>query len=244
MTNSVLNSPPATTSKPTTPTAEQAGAAPNRLLGSQGPLRMFAPTYFSGSIAYDSPTGFAGSYFCDACSLPCDGVFHVTGKWICDDCKWSSAPKIGRRKGEYPEAPADENKIVQKFAARHKLKLHTDEDSIRVIDGNYGQIFEYDPATLGVMYSAATSTWPRRRRSGEAVGMVVSQDGDKEGVLSFNPEKPSQVKVAIGIAGCKCKIARSTKQKESLAKARSRSPHGRGRPPIAGAVSVRHGKAS
>jgi hypothetical protein len=218
------------TAKPKTPslTAEQAGATSIRIMGEAGPLRMFSETAFSGGMSFESQTrqGFAGAYFCDSCSLACDGVYRVGAKWVCDSCKAKVKPPADRRKGQYPEPPSDsaEDKTLQRFASKHKLKITTDEDATRMIPGRHGQIYEHDLDSLGIMYWSEATTWPRRCRSGEAIGMVVHQDGDREGTLLFNPSNLEHAKMAIDIAGVKRKKSMSAVQKESLAKARSRSP--------------------
>jgi hypothetical protein len=70
-----------------------------------------------------------------------------------------------------------------------------------------------------------TPTWNRRRKSGVAVGMLVSQDGDGEGSLVFDPMNLRQAKAAIEIAGLRRVI--SDAQRNALAKARSRLPGGK-----------------
>jgi hypothetical protein len=131
-----------------------------------------------------------------------------------------------RRKGNYPEPPSDsaQDKTLQGFASKHKLKILTDEDATRIIPGRHGQIYEHEPDTLAVIYSAETATWSRRARSGVEAGMVLHQAGDLEGTLLFSPSNLEQTKMAIDIAGVKRKKSMSAAQKESLAKARSQSP--------------------
>jgi hypothetical protein len=131
-----------------------------------------------------------------------------------------------RRKGNYPEPPSDsaQDKTLQGFASKHKLKIQTDEDATRIIPGRHGQIYDHEPDTLAVIYSAETATWSRRARSGVEAGMVLHQVGDLEGTLLFSPSNLVQAKIAIDIAGVKRKRIMSAIQKESLAKARSQSP--------------------
>lgn len=202
---------------------------PTRTMGPSGPLRMFSEHSFPGSTLYETPslTGFIGHFVCDACTEATDGVYRVEARWLCGACRSNAlgrGPK--KRKGQYPDAPPQDGdqRTIQRFAARHKLKLRTDEDSTRCIEGKFGQIYEHSPETLAVQYGADTSTWSRRRRAGEDAGMTCWQDGDLEGVLHFNPEDRGQVKVAISIAGVRRKrkvLPLSPAQQQALAIGRS-----------------------
>jgi hypothetical protein len=124
--------------------------------------------------------------------------------------------------------------MIARFAAKQRLKLKSDADDTRVIFGRSGQIFEDAPGRLGVMFSSPIAKsgemWGNRRRAGVAAGMEVAMDGDREGVLSFDPANPKQVALAITISGARLKRIMSGKQKEVLARARSNSPIGKGGP--------------
>jgi hypothetical protein len=121
--------------------------------------------------------------------------------------------------------------IEMTIAKFNRLKLKTDVDETRAVFGRHGQIFEHAPGCLGLMFSSRTAKsgemWGNRRRAGVAAGMEVAMDGDREGVLSFDPRNPKQVAVAIAIAGAKLKRTMSAKQKEAFARARSKSPIGK-----------------
>jgi hypothetical protein len=57
-----------------------------------GPLRQFSSKQAkSHYVGYSTPflTGYAGSYICDLCQVPCSGVYRVLPleKWICGGCK-------------------------------------------------------------------------------------------------------------------------------------------------------------
>jgi hypothetical protein len=77
-----------------------------------GPLREFSEVRLSNNQkAYSSPflQGYAGSYVCDGCLTPTEGVYRVllTKKWLCGRCK----EKIKSRKSipaserlNFPEA--------------------------------------------------------------------------------------------------------------------------------------------
>jgi hypothetical protein len=124
-----------------------------------------------------------------------------------------------------------EGSTLQRFATRHRLKTRVDSDETRIIPGRDGQLYEHAPGQLAVMFLSARAKspgmWNNRRRAGEAVGMTLYQNGDQEGVLTFDPLNAKQVALAIKIASIKRKRIMSPAQKEILARATSKSPIGK-----------------
>jgi hypothetical protein len=122
----------------------------------------------------------------------------------------------------------NEETTLKPFVAKYRLKLRIDVDETRIIPGRVGQIYAHDPARLGVMYlpprAKTSEMWTNRKKACLAVGMLVHQDGDREGCLLFDPRNAAQAKLAIQVAGLKRKRIMSPAQMESLAKAQSRSP--------------------
>ena len=63
-----------------------------------GPLRRWSPTKTTQTpLGYS--VGFVGSYICERCSEPCDGVYRLREpkKWVCGDCKRTVRPSGGER---------------------------------------------------------------------------------------------------------------------------------------------------
>jgi hypothetical protein len=82
----------------THPTAAKAGASRQPIMGAPGPLRLFGPNKFAGGKIYESRTrtGYAGSYYCDACLQPVAGVYRVAGaveQWLCAACGGQKAAR-------------------------------------------------------------------------------------------------------------------------------------------------------
>ena len=96
--------------------------------------------------------------------------------------------------------------LLTSLAERYRLKTHYDDCGEKIISGRYGQIYDFcDGARLGVMYMpdppVSPRTWNNRRRSMQAAGFTIKNDGDTEGEALFNPNDPAQVKLAMRVAG-------------------------------------------
>ena len=118
---------------------------------------------------------------------------------------------------------------IIEFAEKHKLKVRRDsDDGTDIIPGMHDQshLYEWDDSELAVMFiTPATKParpffWRKYRDSGIAAGMRLIQDGDAEGCLGFDPTKPDQVKIALKLAGVKCKRQVSPEQLATLARFR------------------------
>src|SRR2546426_8893941 len=90
---------------------------------------------------------------------------------------------------------------INDFATQHRLKTKHDKgDDTTIIPGKSGQLYEYSDEEFAVMYflpvtkPARPRVWNRMRDLCAAAGMVLRQNGDAEGALSFNPENREQVK--------------------------------------------------
>jgi hypothetical protein len=122
-----------------------------------------------------------------------------------------------------PAGRGTSDNLLRGFAAKNRLKLRVDADESWIVLGRDGQIYQHDGGFLGVMYmpgaTAKTSNkWCNRRRAGIAAGMVVYQDGDREGTLHFSPTNKAGGKLALQIAGAKKRRVLSESQKELLTK--------------------------
>jgi hypothetical protein len=83
--------------------AKDAGAKAERLMGPNGPLRLFSTTRFAKSIFYESRdwNGFAGLYVCDTCLEPSPmGLMRSGETWTCGICripKATASPAVRER---------------------------------------------------------------------------------------------------------------------------------------------------
>lgn len=113
------------------------------------------------------------------------------------------------------------------FAKNHRLKKkHDPQDDTDIIRGHDGQshIFEYGASKLGVVFmpeDPGPRKWSAARRAFKAVGMKITQNGDCEGVATFDPEDPQQVRVAMTYADVRRRRELSRAHVEALAKGRT-----------------------
>jgi hypothetical protein len=84
------------------------------------------------------------------------------------------------------------------FAEKHALRVGRDGCGDSIIPGRSGQIYEYNPKTLGCMVLTKSSRrWNPVHRKLVAAGCQVVQNGDTEGAALFDPQNPTQVKVVV-----------------------------------------------
>jgi len=118
--------------------------------------------------------------------------------------------------------------IIETFAEAHRLHTKLDECGERIIPGKQGQIHEYSDSELGVMFMMPNTDkepwgrwcpklWGNFRRAAVAAGMIVRQNADSEGCLSFDPRSRAQSKLAIQIARVRPKKVLSEEQKAVMA---------------------------
>jgi hypothetical protein len=89
--------------------------------------------------------------------------------------------------------------VWKEFAEQHSLRVKRshDDDTDNIV-GKYGEIYEYDDDTLGVMLipePPRRGLWVRSRVKFEALGMTITQNGDQEGAAIFDPSDPKQLKL-------------------------------------------------
>ncbi len=103
--------------------------------------------------------------------------------------------------------------LLEQFATSHHLVRKREQlraaDGIGkavagepFIPGRFGEVYVWDAHHLGLLIFGShlkRGQWVRARRRGLAVGMVVEQNGDQEGVLRFDPAIPAQVTVALDL---------------------------------------------
>jgi hypothetical protein len=95
---------------------------------------------------------------------------------------------------------------IAEFALQYRLRLGRDELGEKIIPGKLGDIYEYGPTLLGVMFMPdppRARLWPAARKKLLSAGFHVLQNGDWEGAATFDPDNPAQAKLAIGVAKIK-----------------------------------------
>lgn len=114
------------------------------------------------------------------------------------------------------------------FAETNRLKVTRDECGDAIIAGKQGQLYPYTESEMGVMFMPPKTktdsygrwcpkVWGNFKRAAAAIGMVLTQDGDSEGCLSFDPLSKEQVKLAVKIAGVRVRKTLSPERKAALA---------------------------
>ena len=108
------------------------------------------------------------------------------------------------------------------FAKQNRLTVRKDDCGDPVIRGKFGELYEYSDSLLGVMLITPVSKppkprhWYRYREAGQVAAMVLQQNGDAEGALSFDPKNAEQVKIALKLAGVKPKRRVSPEERARL----------------------------
>lgn len=92
---------------------------------------------------------------------------------------------------------------IQTFAEQHRLTTRKDSCGELIIPGkprnvkpleSRCHIFEHSEGTLGLYLGVASvGKWNNRRKAALASGFTLSQDGDTEGIVLFNPGTPSRL---------------------------------------------------
>jgi hypothetical protein len=108
------------------------------------------------------------------------------------------------------------------FADHNRLPVFRDADGTTVIHGQAGcHLYEYDEGELGLLVLSEVQNPPPRRwaairKKCLAAGMILRQNGDDEGALSFDPNNRQQSRLAIKIAGARPKRQLSPEHRARL----------------------------
>jgi hypothetical protein len=118
------------------------------------------------------------------------------------------------------------------FAAKHNLRVQRDDCDDPVIFGKLGQLYEYNSTELGLMIlppggNPRPRLWNSIRENCIAAGMILRQNGDAEGALSFIPENREQAKLAIRLAGARPKRQMSEQRRQAQIAILARARHAR-----------------
>lgn len=98
---------------------------------------------------------------------------------------------------------------IQSFAEQHRLRVRLDGIGERSIPGRDGSLHDHGGGRLAVyvrgsspepLTAGGRKRWAYRPRACIEVGMQLTQDGDDEGVLVFDPSDREQVRVALRMA--------------------------------------------
>ncbi len=87
-----------------------------------GPLRQFSRSQVTSHYkAYSGRflRGYAGSYVCDGCQVPCAGIYRGKLQWLCGGCREETAKLIVRPKKAIIET---EQRLVQQLLSSKRLK--------------------------------------------------------------------------------------------------------------------------
>jgi hypothetical protein len=93
---------------------------------------------------------------------------------------------------------------IEQFAATHRLKTQTDrEDSTMIIAGKNGasHVFEYADGVLGFMLmpSRKSNQWNFLRSKLVAPSFRITQDGEIEGVATFDHDDAEAVELVLKV---------------------------------------------
>lgn len=106
---------------------------------------------------------------------------------------------------------------IKEFAEQHRLRVHRDDCGDLVISGKNGNIFDGYGEQLG-LYLAFSSVrqWKSAKKQLEKVDCVCRQNGDIEGILTFNPAHKTQVQLAIKLARIRVKRVLTPEKRHAL----------------------------
>ena len=119
---------------------------------------------------------------------------------------------------------------LRSFAELYRLKLSRDECGDLYIPGRCGQLYEYAPGRLAVLFLGATPRqWNAARKKLEAAGFEITHDADTEGIALFDPTDAEQCRVAIQVVKAKPRRVLSPAQHEQLQAATAKAVVSRNR---------------
>jgi hypothetical protein len=108
---------------------------------------------------------------------------------------------------------------VEEFAEKYRVKVKRDECGERVTAGKgRSNIFDgYEDGEFGVclMFESARK-WGFARRKMEALAFKIRQDGDTEGIATFDPTDRKQAALAIRLGGARRKRSVTASQRQAM----------------------------
>lgn len=109
------------------------------------------------------------------------------------------------------------------------------------LDCLLGHIFEYSSSRMGLVFMPRRpKVWKNMSRRLVAAGFEIRQNGDWEGMATFDPANPAQARLAIKVIGARKKRQASKAQVENLARLRTliTSSNPSIKPPLATVESI------
>ena len=119
-------------------------------------------------------------------------------------------------------------KTLKQFAERHRLKLRRDECCDYFVGGRCGQVYEYAPGRLAILFLGDTKRqWRWAKKKLTAAGFGLMQDVDTEGTANFDPADDEQCRVAIQVVRIKKRRVMSPAGLANLQAAREKAARNR-----------------
>jgi hypothetical protein len=107
------------------------------------------------------------------------------------------------------------------FAQVENVRLRHDDCGDEMLLGRRGHVFEYGSGRMGLYLTFNTKRqWSAAKRKLLAAGFVITQEGDTEGVATFDASNAGQVLVALKLAGIHRRRKPSAAMLAALATAR------------------------
>ena len=113
---------------------------------------------------------------------------------------------------------SDRGKGISEFAKRYRLRLGLDELWEKVIPGKLGDVYEYSPALLGLMFMpdpARPRIWPAARKCSLRRVSLFGRTATRKGRLAFNPADPVQAKLALRVVKIRVRRVLSSAETEA-----------------------------
>ena len=98
---------------------------------------------------------------------------------------------------------------LHKFVEHHRLRLTRDECHDAIVRGKLGHLYEHDADRFGIVLQAPTNsaaldaTLRSRKRRAIAAGFILSQEGESEAILLFDPADTKQARLSIRLIHAK-----------------------------------------
>ena len=119
---------------------------------------------------------------------------------------------------------------LKQFSELYRLKLRRDECGDFFVGGKSGQVYEYAPGRLAVLFLGDTKRqWNAAKKKLAAAGFELTQDCDTEGTASFDPEDADQCRVAIQVVKAKPRRVLTPAQRAQLRAATEKAALARNR---------------
>ena len=124
--------------------------------------------------------------------------------------------------------PMNSDQLLKQFADRYRLKLRRDEYRDYFVGGKRGQVYEYAPGRLAVLFLGNTKRqWHAAKKKLAAAGFELMQDCDTEGTASFDLTDAEQCQVAIRVVKAKTRRVMSPAGLANLQAAREKAARNR-----------------